>query len=98
MLRLHFLIPGAVPTQTVDSEVKKGYKVTFTVELLVNGTSVKTYNHTAYADFTPVAGNSYDIKTVINAENIDPEHAQEPIEFTVNKLPGWGTTNNVEAK
>ena len=85
-----FLIPGAMPTD--------GYKVTFDVDLLVGGTSVKVFKHTVYAKFTPAVGNAYDIKAVINAENIDPDHAQEPIEFTVNTLPGWGNTNNVDAE
>ena len=76
------LIPGAV---TGD------YNVTFTVELLVDKTLVKTYNHKATVAFAPVAGYSYDIKAIINADNIDPEHKQEPIEFTVNTLPGWKT-------
>ena len=82
-----FLIPSA----------EYAYNVTFTVELLVSGTKVAEYNHTATAKFAPAAGNAYDIKTVINASNIDPNNEQEPIEFTVNALPGWGTTNNVEA-
>lgn len=85
-----FLIPGAMPTD--------GYQVTFDVDLLVSGTSVKVFKHTVYAKFTPAVGNAYDIKAVINAENIDPDHAQEPIEFTVNTLPGWGNTNNVDAE
>lgn len=76
------LIPGAVDG---------GYNVTFTVDLLVGGTLVKTYNHKATVAFAPVAGYSYDIKAIINAENIDPAHEQEPIEFTVNTLPGWTT-------
>ena len=82
-----FLIPSA----------EYAYNVTFTVELLVSGTKVAEYNHTATAKFAPAAGNAYDIKTVINASNIDPNNEQEPIEFTVNALPGWGPTNNVEA-
>ena len=84
-----FLIPGAVTD---------GYNVTFTVELYIGEgvNPVKTYNHTAIVDFTPAAGNSYDILAVINAENIDPNNTQEPIEFTVNTLPGWGDTNNVK--
>ena len=84
-----FLIPGAVTD---------GYIVTFTVELYIGEgvNPVKTYKHTAIVDFTPAAGNSYDILAVINAENIDPDNTQEPIEFTVNTLPGWGTTNNVD--
>lgn len=80
-----FLIPGAMPTD--------GYKVTFDVDLLVSGTSVKVFKHTVYAEFTPAVGNAYDIKAVINAENIDPDHAQEPIEFTVNTIPGWDETD-----
>lgn len=86
-----FMIPGEGPT--LDGE-KHTYTVTFIVDLLVSGTVVKTYNHTIHAVFAPEAGKSYDLKATINAENIDPEHAQEPIEFTVNALPGWGTTND----
>lgn len=86
-----FMIPGAGPAE-VDG--KKTYTVTFTVDLIVSGTVVKTYEHTINAVFAPEAGKSYDLKATINAENIDPEHAQEPIEFTVNALPGWDTTND----
>ena len=74
------------------------YDVTFTVELLVSNNVVATYNHEVTATFAPAAGTCYDIKAVINAENIDPNHAQEPIEFTVNALPEWGTASNVDAK
>ena len=86
-----FMIPGAVPAE-VDGN--KTYTVTFTVDLLVGGENVKEYTHTINAVFAPVAGNSYDLKATINAENIDPENKQEPIEFTVNTLPDWGTTND----
>ena len=74
------------------------YNVTFNVELLVSDTVVKTYAHTVKAEFAPAPGNSYDIKAVINAENIDPENEQEPIEFTVSTLSGWGNANNVDAE
>jgi hypothetical protein len=82
-----FLIPSAT-----DYE----YEVTFKVELLVSGSVVKEYAHTVKAKFAPAPGNSYDIKAVINAENIDPENKQEPIEFTVSTLSNW-TANNVSA-
>lgn len=93
-----FLIPGSIAaTEATETTAAApaGYKVTFTVELLVSGTLVKTYNHTTYVDLAPVAGQAYDITATVTAENIDPEHAQEPIEFTVAALPEWGTTNNV---
>ena len=83
------LIPGTVTG---------GYIVTFDVELLVNGTLVKTYKHKATVDFTPLVGCSYDIKAVINATNIDPDNEQEPIEFTVTSIAGWGQTNNVDGE
>ena len=103
-LNERFLIPGIAPEVTytvknaegnVSSVTANAYKVTFKVDLLVNNTRVKTYNHTAYAQFAPVAGNSYDIKTVINADNIDPENKQEPIQFTVTEIDDWtgGTVN-----
>ena len=82
------LIPGAQPTD--------GYNVTFTVELLVSGQKVATYNHTAKAtiDFQP--GHSYDIKAVINATNIDPQHQQEPIEFTAT-MTDWSAAEDKNA-
>lgn len=83
-----FLIPSA----------SYPYKVTFDVELLVSGQLIDTYEHTVTATFAPVAGNSYDIKAVINASNIDPNHAQEPIEFTVSTLSGWTTAAGVDAQ
>ena len=81
-----------IPSDTYE------YNVTFNVELLVSSSVVKTYAHTVKAEFAPAPGNSYDIKAVINAENIDPANEQEPIEFTVNTLPDWGTANNVDAQ
>lgn len=93
------LIPNTV------EGAKDTYNVTFTVDLLVSGTVIKTYNHTATVEFKPEPGKSYDIKAVINAENIDPSTEQEPIEFTVTRINGWdnpngesnGTTNDVDA-
>ena len=73
----------------IPGGVEGGYVIEFVVDLLVNGTKVTDYEHTAKVDFTPVAGNCYDIKATINASNIDPAHAQEPIQFTVAALPGW---------
>ena len=67
----------------------KEWTISFVVELLVSDKKIAEYNHTAKAtiDFQP--GNSYDIKAVINATNIDPQHQQEPIEFTVTKVDNW---------
>lgn len=74
------------------------YNVTFKVVLMVSGEEITTYTHNVTAKFAPVAGNSYDIKAVINASNIDPNHAQEPIEFTVSTLSGWTTAAGVDAQ
>ena len=82
-----------IPSQRADGE-NAGYKVTFTVDLLIGGTLVKQYSHTAYVNHEFVAGHSYDIVAEINAENIDPEKKQEPIEFTVEPISGWGEPNN----
>ena len=96
-----FLIPGAAPSVTYKDNngadvTKNAYKVSFDVNLYINNTKVNSeaYHHVAYVELVPKAGFAYDIKAEINATNIDPEHAQEPIEFTVNALPGWGTTND----
>ncbi len=78
------LIPGS-----------KEWNISFVVELLVSGEVIKTYNHTAKATIALKPGMSYDIKAVITAKNIDPAHAQEPIEFTAT-MTDWtdATTEN----
>ena len=81
------LIPGAATP--LEDDQNAGYNVTFTVDLLISGTPVKQYSHTAYVNHEFVAGHSYDIVAEINAENIDPETEQEPIEFTVTTINGW---------
>ena len=90
-LNERLLIPGTATR--LDGDTNAGYKITFDVVLLVNGAEIKTYNHVAYADFAPVAGFCYDIKTTINATNIDPQNQQEEIKFTVTTINGWDETD-----
>ena len=93
------MIPGAGATEVKDGETvlyDKVYTIQFTVELLVSGQEVAQYPHTIYTTFVPVAGMRYNLKAVIKPENIDPEHSQEPILFTVNKIEDWGTETNVD--
>ena len=80
------------------------FNISFVANLYINGTQVDVdaetagvngYAHTATVTFAPQPGHSYDIKAVIDATNIDPEHAQEAIEFTVESIGGW-TENNEE--
>ena len=91
------MIPGqGASTYTVTNadntttKYENVYKVTFDVVLLVSGQEIDKYEHTIYTTFAPLAGMRYNLKAVIDATNIDPEHAQEPIEFTVNPLTDWG--------
>lgn len=89
------IIPGAVPTfVNANGETVTGYKVVFAVDVYVNDTLVKTYDHEVAANFTPVAGYSYDLKAEISHENLDPEQTQEAIEFTVTGIGGWDTDHN----
>ena len=71
----------------------KTWTISFVVDLLVSDKKIATYNHTATAtiDFQP--GMSYDIVAEITASNIDPNHAQEPIEFTAT-MTDWSTAND----
>ena len=86
------MIPGAgATTQTINDVVSNVYTITFVVELYQgeSTTPIKTYNHTIYTTFAPQAGMRYNLKAVITPENIDPNHQQEPIEFTVTEIIDW---------
>ncbi len=89
------MIPGqgatAFEIKNADNSITpaKGYTIQFTVELLVSEQEVAEYTHTINTAFIPEAGKSYDLKATIKPENIDPEHAQEAIEFTVNSIVDW---------
>ena len=72
------------------------WNISFVVELLVSGQKIATYNHTAKATINFQPGNSYDINAEITAANIDPNHAQEPIEFTAT-MTDWSTASDVNA-
>ena len=74
----------------------KEWTISFVVELLVSDQKIATYNHTAKAtiDFQP--GQSYDINAEITAANIDPNHAQEPIEFTAT-MDDWSPASEENA-
>lgn len=72
------------------------WNITFDVDLLVSGEVIDTYNHTAKITLDLQPGMSYDINAEITAANIDPEHAQEPIEFTAT-MTDWSNANEVDA-
>lgn len=94
------MIPGAGATEVKDGETvlhEKVYTIQFTVELLVSGQEVAQYNHTIYTTFAPEAGMRYNLKAVIKPENIDPEHSQEPILFTVNEIEDWDNGNTKDS-
>lgn len=80
------VIPAEGPVTTKNGN---SYTITFDVDILINGTLVKTYTHEASVALNPDPGHSYNLTTTINGENINPDGELEPIEFTVNDLPGW---------
>lgn len=68
------------------------YNVTFTAELLLNGVSLGTFDHTATIGGTELKlGYCYDFAASLTYENIDPETQLVPIEFTVDGVSDWNT-------
>ena len=67
---------------------KKEWTISFVVDLLVSDKKIASYPHTAKATIDLAPGMSYDILAEITATNIDPNHAQEPIEFTAT-MTNW---------
>ena len=66
------------------------YLVDFVVELWMGGTKIDTYTHTGVElKFAPAVGTAYDVTTTLTPATIDPSASQDPIQFTVNEIPGW---------
>jgi hypothetical protein len=87
-LNERFLIPAAVDAQS--NLVAYKYSVYFVVDLYVGGTLIDTYTHTGVElNFAPAVGTAYDVTTTLTPATIDPEASQDPIQFTVNVIPGW---------
>ena len=92
------MIPGAgATTYTINGVESQVYTITFDVVLLVSGKEIDKYEHTIYTTFVPEAGMRYNLKAVIKPENIDPEHSQEPILFTVNEINDWDNGNTKDS-
>jgi hypothetical protein len=60
------------------------------VDLYVGNTKIDTYAHSGVKlTFAPEVGKAYDVTTTLTPATIDPEASQDPIQFTVNVIPGW---------
>lgn len=75
---------------------EKEWNISFIVDLLVSGQRIQSYNHTAKLTTAFEPGKAYDIAATITATNIDPDHAQDPIEFTAT-MNDWTTAENKNA-
>lgn len=75
-----FVIPGTLT-----------FNITFSVDLILNGTTLATYNHVAQALPETVFqnGHSYNFVASLTPDNIDPDNEMLPIEFTVTDVEGW---------
>ena len=74
----------------------KTYNVTFTVKLFQAGVELDTYNRTATIPATAmVKGMSYDIKTILTAQNTSDDGKLWPIEFTVDAVNNWANYTDV---
>lgn len=72
------------------------WNISFIVDLLVSDKVIKTYPHTAKLTTAFEPGKAYDIAATITAANIDPDHAQEPIEFTAT-MNNWAAAEDKNA-
>lgn len=84
-----FIIPGTA-----------ALKISFAVDLIVNGSTLETYNHVdvLLPETTFQNGHSYNFVAVINPANIDPENEMFPIEFTVQSVNDWIEDGNVDVE
>ena len=81
-----FIIPG---TNTLN--------ITFSVDLIVNGSTLATYTHSAKAlpETTFVNGHSYNFVADITPKNLDPAQDMFPIEFNVTSVEDWKTETDI---
>ena len=73
------------------------FKITFKIDLIVNGGVIATYTHTdkALPETTFQNGHSYNFTATINPDNIDPVNDNYPIEFSVISVDDWATDTDV---
>ena len=65
------------------------YNVTFDVELIQAGVSLKNYRHSVDVALNMAKGNSYNIKASLTPGNVAPNEQICPIEFTVTEVNDW---------
>lgn len=90
------------PSYLFPAPAGTAYTLTFNVELILEDAvtkdpvSIDTYAHTVNLPATEYKlGYSYAFKTVINAQNIDPEEEKNPIKFKADVEP-WGEETPTE--
>lgn len=81
-----FIIPG---TSTL--------KISFDIDLIVNGSKIATYNHVnqTLPETVFQNGHSYNFVAAITPKNIDPDSEMFPIEFNVVDVEGWVEDPNI---
>ncbi len=81
-----FIIPGT-----------NALKITFKVDLILNGNTLATYNHvdTDLGEIQFQNGHSYNFVATINPDNINPEEQMFPIKFNVVDIEKWEEDENV---
>ncbi len=74
------------------------YFISFSVELLKDGVSLKTYNHSLEIPVDMNMGYSYNLEATLTDKNIDPVNPLNPIEFTVTGVDDWGIGAGMDIK
>jgi hypothetical protein len=71
------------------------YNVTFDVELIQAGVSLKNYEHSVNVALNMAKGNSYNIKASLTPGNVAPDGQICPIEFTVTEVKDWTNATDI---
>ncbi len=84
-------------TKFIIPESEKTLKITFKVDLMINGTLIETYDHSdvVLPATTFQNGHSYNFIAELNPQNIDPDQQMFPIEFNVQSVAGWEEDPNI---
>jgi hypothetical protein len=73
--------------------VERTYNITFSVDLYMAGVYLATYNHEIKKTINFAKNGNYSLNVVLSPSTVNPDAQLYPIEFSVERIEDWDSTN-----